>query len=274
MIGYLQIQNFILSDKDRKISKILINDFKAFCSSKNLKVLNLFKDSFHNGKINDMKVFSIRVFNEYLKKDKRLIALFNNSYSCTENFYQEIKTNELTKMFIKLHFDKIYEHILLRNKFIAEEFLKLKSIDVLSKEYNPYLCFIEEFIYLNERYYYEQNILKVEKIYEDFVDYIAFRFKKDTPYELDSNFINEIKNVNYIKSKYQDILFRDNLINNMFNILAEDNNNKILFNKLKKKYFKRFIINKYPTIDLNLLNNYEKSELFHNNMIIYLTKNQ
>lgn len=274
MIGYLQIQNFILSDKDRKISKILINDFKAFCSSKNLKVLNLFNDSFHNGKMNDMKVFSIRVFNEYLKKDKRLIALFNNSYSCTENFYQEIKTNELTKMFIKLHFDKIYEHILLRNKFIAEEFLKLKSIDVLSKEYNPYLCFIEEFIYLNERYYYEQNILKVEKIYEDFVDYIAFRFKKDTPYELDSNFINEIKNVNYIKSKYQDILFRDNLINNMFNILAEDNNNKILFNKLKKKYLKRFIINKYPTIDLNLLNNYEKSELFHNNMIIYLTKNQ
>ena len=54
----------------------------------------------------------------------------------------------------------------------------------------------------------------------------------------------------------------------------KDNNNKILFNKLKKKYFKRFIINKYPTIDLNLLNNYEKSELFHNNMIIYLTKNQ
>ena len=102
MIGYLQIQNFILSDKDRKISKILINDFKAFCSSKNLKVLNLFKDSFHNGKINDMKVFSIRVFNEYLKKDKRLIALFNNSYSCTENFYQEIKTNELTKMFIEM----------------------------------------------------------------------------------------------------------------------------------------------------------------------------
>ena len=79
MIGYLQIQNFILSDKDRKISKILISDFKTFCSSKNLKVLNLFKDSFHNGKINDMKVFSIRVFNEYLKKDKRLIALFNNS---------------------------------------------------------------------------------------------------------------------------------------------------------------------------------------------------
>lgn len=274
MIGYLQIQNFILSDKDRKISKILINDFKTFCSSKNLKVLNLFNDSFHNGKINDMKVFSIRVFNEYLKKDKRLIALFNNSYSCTENFYQEIKTNELTKMFIKLHFDKIYEHILLRNKFIAEEFLKLKSIDVLSNEYNPYLCFIEEFIYLNERYYYEQNILKVEKIYEDFVDYVTFRFKKDTPYELDPNFINEIKNVNYIKSKYQDILFRDNLINNMFNILAEDNNNKILFNKLKKKYLKRFIINKYPTIDLNLLNNYEKSELFHNNMIIYLTKNQ
>ena len=274
MIGYLQIQNFILSDKDRKISKILISDFKTFCSSKNLKVLNLFNDSFHNGKMNDMKVFSIRVFNEYLKKDKRLIALFNNSYSCTENFYKELQTNELTKMFIKLHFDKIYEHILLRNKFIAEEFLKLKSIDVLSKEYNPYLCFVEEFIYLNERYYYEQNILKVEKIYEDFVDYVKFRFKKDTPYELDPNFINEIKNVNYIKSKYQDILFRDNLISNMFNILAEDNNNKILFNKLKKKYFKRFIINKYPTIDLNLLNNYEKSELFHNNMIIYLTKNQ
>ena len=58
MIGYLQIQNFILSDKDRKISKILISDFKAFCSSKNLKVLNLFNDSFHNGKMNDMKVFS------------------------------------------------------------------------------------------------------------------------------------------------------------------------------------------------------------------------
>lgn len=273
MIAYLQIQNFILKDKDKKISNIIANDFKTFCNNKKIRVLNPLLDNFHNGVINDKKVYAINVFNEYLNTDKRLINLFNGSYSCTEVFFQALKKDPLIQNFVSINFDNIYNHLNYRNTILASEFKELKSIkDFTSSSYSQYLSFIEEFFINNEPYYYYYKVLELETIFDSFINYMSIQFEKDTNLSLDSSFIDELKHNKQIREDYKNLLFKDEIIGKLFNILNEETNNTIIFYRLKKKYYKKFLNKNYPHIDIKIIEDYKKSELFHNNMMVYLTK--
>lgn len=275
MIGYLQLQNFILNDKDHKISNIIQKDFKSFCDNKKIKILNPFSNSFHNGKINDLKVLTINIFNEYLNKDPRIINLLNNTNSCTNHFYEALKKDKLIQNFIEFNFNEIYSYLNYRNINLAESFLKLKNDkNYVSNGYNPFLSFIEEYFIEKESYYYYYKILNIKEIFENFIDYISIEFEKDTSLNLDPVFINELKHHKNIQKQYMDLLFKDNAIENLFNIFNEETNNTAIFYRLKKKYYKKFLIKKYPNLDIKLIENYRESELFHNNMMIYLTKKQ
>ncbi|MFA7083776.1 MAG: hypothetical protein WC141_04485 [Arcobacteraceae bacterium] len=272
MVSYLQIQNFILKDKDKKIVGIITNDFRSFCVGKKIKVLNPLSDGFHNGIINDKKVFSIKVFNEYLDLDKRLIKLFNSSHSCTNHFFQAIEDPIVTN-FIIVNFDNIYEFLKFKNISVAKEFDGLRSnTSFASAEYSQLLSFIEEFFINNETHYYYHKIINIENVFDKFIEYLTKEYNKDSNLDLDPSFISDLKNNLDIRGKYRDLLFKDNIMESMFNILNEETNNEIIFHRLKKRYYKSFQMEIYPSLDFNLIENYNESELFHNNMLVYLTK--
>ncbi|MDX4047383.1 hypothetical protein Q6A75_00410 [Aliarcobacter skirrowii] len=161
MVTYMQIQNFVVSQMlgDSKILNVIKDSFEKYCKSaqseqallvrKNLKVLNIFSEKFHNGRFSKKKADSIRVFNEYVKTDDRLGNLFSGYYGCTKLFYDfATKKREFYIDFI-LDFDDIVNYIERISPKIANNISKLNIEASFNKKFNPYLSLIEEYYILN-----------------------------------------------------------------------------------------------------------------------------
>lgn len=151
MVSYMQIQNFVISQMlgDSKVLNVIKSSFEKYCKLKNLKVLNIFSEKFHNGKFNRKKADSIRVFNEYVRTDDRLGNLFSGYYGCTKLFYDFASKKQDFYIDFILNFDDIVNYIKRISPKIANNISKLNIEASFNKKFNPYLSLIEEYYILN-----------------------------------------------------------------------------------------------------------------------------
>lgn len=270
MISYLQLQNFIRNNKGQKIFEIIEREYINYVKANKIKSMNPLSEKFHNGKLTEKKIASIFYFNEFLNKDIRLLKVINDSYGCTNLFFNAYKSNKIILNYIENNLFNIIEYISNKSNVLNDRINKIKNDNVLSKVWFPYLSLIEEYILLKNRELYFSEVINLKKIYFDYLTHIDKVFKKNKNIELDKDFFDKIKYDNIIMNKYMDILFNDSILNYLEETLLSDDNNLMIFLSIKERYFKKFINSSdYHEIDFRLLNNYYLSELFNNNNIIF-----
>lgn len=271
MITHLQIQNFIKDNMDSTIHKNLIKDFDNYCLKNNKISENPLTIEFHeNIKFDESKTQSLLLFNEYVYNDIRLVKLFSNIYNCNK-YFLEYLFNEKNKDIIdyfNMNSQQILNYISYKNYTLYQELLTI-TFDLNDKKLYPYLSYIEEYIIIYHQSLYFSDIVNLKKVYFSFIDYLEKIFKKDSNFELDSYFLENLKKNDIIINKYMNSLFFDNELSDLFESFNDYNNNLMIFLSMKTKYFKSFLNDYHLDFDLNIYTNYNNCELYHNNNIKY-----
>lgn len=274
MISYIQLEKFFINNQNNSKIDLVNKAFLNYVNKEQIIVEDILNKNFYNGKIDDTKVITILYFNMFLENQPKIKQAIENYQSCTEYFYKSLN-NKNGNLFniLKNSLMEFLSYIKLNNKFIYNEILNLlqeTNSNFLDKKWNNYYIYLEDFLIVKHNEIYFEEVIDLKQMYLDFLDYLKDIYKDNTKnIELNDKDLNFLKKDNIIINKYKDCLFKGLTFDNIVENFREQNNNLLIFDAMKQKYFEDFLAEEYSTYDNNIYYDYFKSELFKSVTILY-----